>query len=430
MINRLIDIFESYNSILILGFGREGKSTYRFIRKFLPEKEIAISDKNERIAFDPDLVEDKLVTIYTGTDYQKNLDQYDIIIKSPGVKLEIKEIHGKLSSQTDMFLEAFGDQVIGVTGTKGKSTTASMIEHILRSDGRSVHLIGNIGVPSFEIAESIVPNDIIVYELSAHQLEYSNHSPKIAVLLNIFPEHLDYFGTFEKYKDAKLNICSNSIVEWHVIAPSSLQKYLKCRAEVSFIDADILDDTVEIPVVGDHNRNNAEFAIKAVSFFGIQRKDAIGYLSNFSSLPHRLQYLGNFGGVNFINDSISTIPQSAIAAVKALRKVDILILGGMDRGLDYSKLIDFLKNSKIHTLIFLGNAGNRIYESFFDSNTSINKYLAKDLTEVFEIIRKVAELNDVCLLSPAAASYDQFRNFEHRGDMFQELAANFSKFDN
>lgn len=352
MINRLIDIFESYNSILILGFGREGKSTYRFIRKFLPEKKIAIADKNEQIVFDPELVDDKSVIVYTGSDYINNLNQYEIIIKSPGVKLETNDIQVKLSSQTDMFLEAFGDQIIGVTGTKGKSTTASMIEHIFRSDGRSVHLIGNIGVPSFEIAESIVPDDIIVYELSAHQLEYLDHSPKIAVLLNIFPEHLDYFDTFEKYKDAKLNICFNSIVEGHVIAPYSLQEYLKCRAEVSFIDADILDDTVEIPVVGDHNRNNAEFAIKAVSYFGIQRTDAIGYLSNFSSLPHRLQYLGNFGGVNFINDSISTIPQSAIAAVKALKKVDILILGGMDRGLDYSMLVDFLKKQNPHSDIF------------------------------------------------------------------------------
>lgn len=428
MVNKLIDILSDSDSILILGYGREGRSTYRLIKKYLPNMTIGVADMNTDIANDEVLKADNYCSVFIGDDYQKSINNYDFIVKSPGVKIADSEVKGYLSSQTDIFFAAFSNQIIGVTGTKGKSTTASMIYHILKKAGKSVHLIGNIGTPAFEIAEVITDDDIIVYELSAHQLEYVSHSPHIAVLLNIFPEHLDYFKDYNAYKQAKLNLCAFSKSEDWVIAHNDLRSIIKDNeAKVQYIDNSLQKRTNGLPVVGNHNRVNAEFAIKAVSFFDVKSEEAIQCLMSFKPLPHRLEYLGNYGGVDFINDSISTIPQSTIAAINSLSKVDILILGGFDRRLDYKELVDFIETKEINTIILLGKAGKRIYDNLDKENSSI--LLINSFEDIGHILLEKARLGDVCLLSPAAASYDQFKNFEHRGDKFREIVTAFSKFD-
>ena len=449
MIELLTSLFSNNAKVLILGFGKEGKSTYGFVRKYFPKLKLAIADSNPQIANNNALSNDNKLEIITGSNYLNSLSKFDIIIKSPGVKIgEIRDKDsGKITSQTDLFLQCYANQVIGVTGTKGKSTTASLVKHFLDSAKKKSLLLGNIGVPAFDRIENIENDTIIVYELSAHQLEYLHKSPHIAVLLNIFPEHLDYFNTFDDYKNAKLNICNFQNEDDYLILHNSLfrEKDLPESTPDNYRDRrvynqktvirslDIKSRIIEIPakgtklkienppLVGDHNLINIEVALKAVEIFGIERSVAINSLSSFKGLPHRLENIGIFGGIIFVNDSISTIPESTIAAVNALPEVDTIILGGWDRGLDYKGLIEFLTTSDINNFIFLGKAGDRMYDVFNIKNVK-NLFKADSIESAFKIIAKNAAKGRICLLSPAAASYDQFHNFEHRGDAFRELA--------
>ena len=198
--------------ILILGFGREGKSSLAFIKKYLPHAIVGIADKNESAFKDLNINPDNPVTpnnpkIYFGDNYFDAVNDYDIVLKTPGISLLGKNIDlSKITSQTDLFLEEFHSQIIGITGTKGKSTTSTLIYHLLKESGRDAILAGNIGIPIFDIIERITNKSIIVFELSAHQLQFIHRSPHIGILLNVFEEHLDHFGTFETYRSAKLNI--------------------------------------------------------------------------------------------------------------------------------------------------------------------------------------------------------------------------------
>ncbi len=425
MFELLNSLFQDNRRVLLLGFGKEGRSSYKYIRKFFPELIISIADANESIYDEEILIADKKVEILTGPNYLNSISNYDIIIKSPGVKIHNIDIafNGKITSQTDLFLQCYADRVIGVTGTKGKSTTASLIKHFLDAGNKDSLLLGNIGVPSFDMIGQIRSETIIVYELSAHQLEYIHKSPHISLLLNIFPEHLDYFGSVENYKLAKHNIYKYQDIDDILITHSSLIETISdiVQEQVVVISNQRKFSIPSSPLLGSHNYTNIEFALLAVSLVGVDVNVAISSLAQFKQLPHRLEKVGEFEGVTFVNDSISTVPQSTIAALRAINNVDILILGGYDRSLDYSELVDFVNMSDLQVCIFLGKAGDRIY-SLLNKNSKKQLFKAESLAKVFQIIEEVAQEDSVCLLSPAAASYDQFNNFEHRGDMFKSLA--------
>ena len=209
MINNLIQYLKD-KKILILGFGREGKSTYQFIKRHLPEQEVFISDGNSNIAEkNPELLADSKIYIVPEEEYLKNLEQYDVIMKSPGISfkdIDTEPFINKIKSQVELFLEFVDVYTIGVTGTKGKSTTSSLIYHILSKQCEDVHLLGNIGVPIFDEIDLLTKNSIVVMELSSHQLEYTKVSPNIAIVLNLFEEHLDHYKSYEHYINAKLNI--------------------------------------------------------------------------------------------------------------------------------------------------------------------------------------------------------------------------------
>jgi UDP-N-acetylmuramoylalanine--D-glutamate ligase len=320
-------------------------------------------------------------------------------------------------------LKCYASQVVGVTGTKGKSTTVSLITHFLKAVGKKTLLIGNIGVPAFDMIDAIEKDTIIVYELSAHQLEYLHRSPHIAVLLNVFPEHLDYFYSYNNYCKAKFNIYKFQNKEDCLIANESLISKIPDRKH-RFIE--VSHDTYDLkikksPLMGDHNIININAALLAANEVGVSINDAINSLDSFMSLPHRLENIGEFRGITFINDSISTVPESTIAAVKAFGNIDTLILGGYDRRLDYSQLIEFLETSNIRNFIFLGMAGDRMFD-IFGTDTTKRLFKANSIESAFKIIVQNTAKGSICLLSPAAASYDQFHNFEHRGDTFKALA--------
>jgi len=427
MINQLKSFLSKRQKIVLLGFGKEGRSTYKLIRRLFPNLILGIADSNTSLIADEVLIDDPNVVLYLGDDYQSSLSNFDLIIKSPGVKIldMALGLEDKISSQTDLFLQCYSTQTIGVTGTKGKSTTVSLIKHFIDAAGKSSVLIGNIGVPAFDMLDSIDNKTIVVYELSAHQLEFVHCSPHIAVLLNIYPEHLDYFDSFEAYSDAKKNIYKFQKSDDILIINDLLLENIQASGIRSVSMEKQMFDIDKSPLQGKHNRYNIEIALHAVQSAGVNSDIALSSLDSFVGLRHRLEYIGEYGGVRFTNDSISTVPESTIAAVSALGDVDILILGGYDRGLVYDEMIDFLIISKVKMLIFLGKAGARMYNGLINSDKQ--KFIAKDLSDVFNILSNKVGTESTCLLSPAAASYDQFKNFEHRGDIFTNLAKTFRK---
>ena len=413
--------------ILILGFGREGRSTLAFLKKYLPEAVVAVADKNEMDAVQ-----------YFGIGYLEAMYDYDIVIKTPGISLKDFDTKGvEITSQTDLFLSQFHKQTIGISGTKGKSTTTSLIYHLLKSSGHDAILTGNIGIPCFDVMEDIKPDSIVVYELSAHQLEYVHNSPHVGVLLNVFEEHLDHFGSMERYKAAKLNLLrfmstdDTAVIHDSLLndAHSVIANEVKQSSVFSLKDLDGLVDREALPLKGDHNYNNVKAALLACDAYGVDYRELIPYLYSFKPLDHRLEPVGTFDGVTFVNDSISTIPQAAISACQALGRVDFLLLGGFDRGIDYHPLADYLKAHLVPHLLFTGKAGERMMELITKVPEPVKGpalFYYATMEEAFAYLAAHAKNGDVCLLSPAASSYDQYKNFEERGRKFKALAEQFT----
>ena len=402
--------------ILVLGFGREGRSTLRFLNKYLPEAEVAVADKNEMEGVK-----------HYGNQYLEAMYDYDIVIKTPGISLKDFDTKGvEITSQTDLFLSQFHGQTIGVTGTKGKSTTTSLIYHLLKSSGRDAILTGNIGIPCFDVMEDIKPESIVVYELSAHQLEYVHNSPHVGVLLNVFEEHLDHFGSMSRYTMAKLNIMrfmgEDDIAVIHESLLDDAWRLFVNNIVFSLFDISDCVDESALPLKGEHNLLNVKAALLACyAYDETDYREWVPYLYTFKPLEHRLEPVGTFNGLTFYNDSISTIPQATIEACKALGRVDFLLLGGFDRGIDYRPLAEYLKEHPVPYLLFTGKAGERMLELM--DGPALYRY--HNMEEAFAYIAQKAKAGDVCLLSPAASSYDQYKNFEERGAKFKALARAF-----
>ena len=415
--------------ILIAGFGREGKSTLRFLQQYMPDAIVGIADKNESAFQD---VDKERYDLFFGDDYLRAASDYDIVIKTPGISVKDIDIDLSLiSSQTDLFLEAYHNQVVGVTGTKGKSTTSSLIYHLLKESGNDVILAGNIGIPILDCVSDINERTIVVYELSAHQLQFINRSPHVGILLNVFEEHLDHFGTFEKYKDAKVNVlrymddADVAVVNQSIVNSQQLTVAKRCVDFESYDFDDYNIDWNQIPLLGEHNKRNVKAALCACKSYGLPIENLIPHLYTFKSLEHRQEFVGVFNGVKFFNDSISTIPQATIAALQTIKNVNFLLLGGFDRGIDYEPLVTYLKDNVLPCILITGQAGQTINAKLQEAGYKGNVLEYTDMESAFEIIENLAKNGDVCLLSPAAASYDRYKNFEERGRVFKELAKKF-----
>ena len=399
-----------------------------FLQNYMPDAIVGIADKNESAFQD---VDKERYNLYFGDEYLKASLDYDIVIKTPGISVKDVDIDfSKITSQTDLFLEAFHNQVIGVTGTKGKSTTSTLIYHLIKESGNDAILAGNIGIPILDCVNDINERTIIVYELSAHQLQFINRSPHVGILLNVFEEHLDHFGTFEKYKDAKINVLRYMSDDDFAIVNQSMvnsQQSIVTHC-IDFENADFEDYNInweDIPLLGEHNIMNVKAALCACKLCGLSLENIIPHLYTFKSLEHRQEYVGIFKGVKFYNDSISTIPQATIAALKTIKNVNFLLLGGFDRGIDYEPLVTYLKENALPYILITGQAGQTIKNKLQDAeyNGDILEYT--DMESAFEIIGNLAKNGDICLLSPAAASYDRYKNFEERGRIFKEFANKF-----
>lgn len=381
--------------VLIWGFGREGQSTKHFLTR---------------------LCTPASVEVFEGKREGIEEDKYDLIIKSPGIVME--EDNPKYTSQTEIFLKAFRDQTVGITGTKGKSTTSSLLYHVLKSCGKKAILLGNIGEPCLDYYEEIDEETIIVFEMSCHQLAHVDVSPRVAVFLSFFEEHLDYYKTVDKYYAAKSHVTTYQGEEDYFFIGENVPMP-ETKAKTRLITREEVED-FELTVPGEHNRFNAQFVIEiATKVYGLEKEEVLRAFASFKGLPHRLEYIGTKNGIRYYDDSISTIPSATIEALHAIEGAHTVILGGMDRGIDYTLLIDFIKKpeNQIYDYILAYDSGRRIYESV--SELSCTHYV-DDLKKATELAGEITPKGKACLLSPASASYGYFKNFEQRGEMFKE----------
>ena len=392
------DIKERFDDkrILIWGYGREGKSTESFLKAHCSPKSIDIFE-GKRDGFDE--------------------ESYDIIFKSPGIVM--LEDNDRFTSQTEIFLECFRDQTVGITGTKGKSTTSAMLARALSDcTGRNVILLGNIGLPCLDRYDDIDSESIVVFEMSCHQLVNTKVSPHIAVLLNLYEEHLDYYGTMEAYFGAKKNITLHQREGDRLFVGDNVPA-VETAADITVINTEEVGDYI-LKIPGEHNYINAEFVYRiAHDVFGAAGEDIRQSMAQFEGLPHRLQYIGENNGIRFYDDSISTIPHATIAALTALPDTDTVLIGGMDRGIDYDELIGYIKTHPGVKYIFAYETGKRIYD---EVSSCPGCYYEEDLEAAVKRAKELTAPGRICLLSPAAASYGYFKNFEHRGEMFKLYA--------
>jgi len=454
MLEKLLNYLED-KKIVILGFGVEGESSYRFLRNHFPEKNLFIADKNMKLLNNRvDLMEDPYLEVTLGENYLNGIEEYDLILKAPGISLkdvDISKFESKIISQLELFLQYMDVYTIGVTGTKGKSTTSSLMHKILLDQGKDSFLLGNIGEPIFNDIDYIKKDSIVVLELSSHALEFVTKSPNIAILLDIYEEHLDHYKTFEKYVEAKFNVAKfQKESDWFIYNydNDAMNKFGYNHKEndyaVSFYNmpnaknkAYLQDDYIycngkkimycyeKMNLKGLHNINNMMFIFAVCDILNLNFEDAINTIKNFKALEHRMEFIGIINGVEYYNDSIATIPQATMNAVNALKNVNTIIVGGNDRGVDLTELINFLKEQDtIENIICLPKTGEYIKRGL--ENSGKNVVFMENLKDVVKYAMEVTKKNTSCILSPAASSYGYFKNFEERGRLFKEYIMDFA----
>jgi UDP-N-acetylmuramoylalanine--D-glutamate ligase len=438
------------SSVVIVGFGREGRSVLHWLKSAHPDVSVSIADKE--LATAPEY---KDVPIYTGDTYLSRLSDFDTVIRSPGVSPFLPEFvaygkaGGHITSATNIFFSLCPGVTVGITGTKGKSTTSSLIASMAKQEFGDVRLVGNIGTPMLDQLESATAHTVFVIEMSSHQLEDFRYAPHVAVVLGIVPEHMDYYPNFATYVAAKSRLVLRQSKDDFVIydpanqvvagfARKSPAHKVICSASDTGEDSVyirnghvILDDGKKEAVVCrldelilEGNRANIVAAVAGAHALGVSIGHMHDGLRVFAPLPHRLERVGKYRGVEFINDSLATIPEATIHALRTLGPaVKTLIVGGYNRGLSFDALGSFLGETSVATLICFPDTGSLIWSSIpSEAKARITKV---DVTTMEQAVAEAFRLTPpgaICLLSPASASYNLFRDYADRGDQFRRYA--------
>lgn len=423
--------------IAIAGYGVEGKANVAYFSRIYPDAQLTIVDENEALDSAPVGVP----TVF-GPNAFGLLDGFDMVVRTAGLDPKKIKTDGRVWSATNEFFAKCPAPIIGVTGTKGKGTTSSYIASILRAHKKRVHLVGNIGTPALEVLSGVKPDDIVVYELSSFQLWDCERSPETAVVLMIEPDHLDVHASMEEYLAAKSNIrrhqnphqiCwyapGNQYSEW--IAHSNTEGVAKPFGVSGVPDSvyvsggsfwrndDELCTTDAVVLPGEHNITNACAALSAALPYldGDFSKVEAG-LRSFSGLAHRLKYVAEKHGVRYYDDSIATTPGSAIAALQAFDQPKTIILGGSDKGADYTEVVETCRAVNAH-VVAVGKTGERIAELCEENGVTCTRLKANDdMRRIVSVCRDITPAGGVVILSPASASFDQYKNYSDRGDQF------------
>ena len=451
--------------VVLLGFGVEGQATYEFLRARFPNKTIGIADRKPLVdlgvapALLSRLEQDRNLLLHCGENYLDSLRSYELIVKTPGIAKTnptlgaVVERGALLTSHMEIFFELYDSRrVIAVTGTKGKSTTTSLVYKLAGEGGLDVILAGNIGDPPLLHLDQATDKTVFVLELSSYQLEPLRRSPHIAVLLNIVPEHLDYHASFAEYASAKENITrfqdSSDFLVYNSdftlpteiadrsrarVVPFSVKRSLDfgCYLEddrIVFADGHMQKEilrTTDIPLIGAFNVQNVCAAVATVGMAGASTETMADSVRSFKPLPHRLEYIGEYNGIRFYNDSISTVPESALSALEALgADVQTMILGGHERHLDYADFARELLRSNVENLILFSPTGERMWEAVQSAaGDGINSLTAFPVETMEEAVRVAFEKTvraRICLLSPASPSFGKFKDYRERGDIFRK----------
>jgi len=411
--------FLGADSAIILGYGKEGEVVKEYLRKNFPDLKIGIGDAKDDVNY---------------LEKQKN---YDIAVRSPGIAKENLKI--PYTTATNIFFSYVrqipGIKIIGVTGTKGKSTTASLIYHILKKAGRKAELLGNIGTPMLSaVMGRTKKNTIFVLELSSYQLDDIKFSPDVAVVTSLFPEHMDYHFNIKNYYEAKKNIIKyQGPDDIFVFNPKDkkMKSWIKhgpggTRAkQTPFLSEKFLEG-VNLPLLGEHNKENIRAAITAVKYFDIPDDIIKKAIESFKPLPHRLEFVAEFKGIKFYDDAISTTPESTITALKSLAKVGTIFLGGQDRGYKFSNLEKMIKKYGIKNIVLFPDSGKKIIKS----RKGLNVLETKSMEEAVKFAYKYTPKGEICLLSCASPSYSVWKDFEEKGDQFKFWVKYFSELKN
>lgn len=417
-----------HKQVCILGFGKEGRASYDALRTYAPHAAVTVADGN------PDVTVPDGLPVISGDGYLEKLSGFDAIIKSPGIPWHPpKELAGRVTSATEIFLDSLphGTRVVGITGTKGKSTTSNLIYQVLKSGGLHAILAGNIGEPMLGFLPEADEKTIFVLELSSYQLETLRVSPQVAVVTSFFPDHLDYHGSLEDYYLAKTNIARYQHPEDIVFYNPS---YKECRtiAELSagtketFTPEDYPGHGNEA-VKGSQNLSNLAAAFKVARYFGIPAGEAVKALEAATGLPHRQEVVGTIHGIKWIDDSAATTPQSTLAALETLAdETDTIIVGGMDRDYDFSTLGTALAAAPIAHIVLFPDTGEKIRQAIEATPGHGKKayFATSSMDEAVAYALKHTAPGRTCLLSSGSPSYNLFKNYPDRARAFREAINN------
>ncbi|MBQ1049659.1 UDP-N-acetylmuramoyl-L-alanine--D-glutamate ligase [Micromonospora sp. C51] len=431
--------------VAVWGAGREGRAAVTAIAAHGPADLVAVDDSANFLSLPWDGPLAEAAPLVTGDEGFARLAAADVVVRSPGVPqthpwlMELRRQGATVTQGTSLWMADHGDRTIGVTGSKGKSTTSSLIHHLLTAVDRPNVFGGNIGVPTLDLPEA----ELYVLELSSYQCSDLTDSPRVAVVTALFPEHLDAHGGEREYYRDKLNLLAYGprtvVVNG---ADPRLAFELGDRAAVRAGTADSInvatgpDGTpwfhrvdqplfprAVLPLVGRHNESNLCVALAVLDALGIdlvERKDALAVaVAEFQGLAHRLTEIPDRSGLTFVDDTLATSPYAAIHAIDAYDGRPLtVIVGGNDRGVDYTPLREHLAEREL-TVIGIPDSGPRIVGAL-DGLPKVRTELVDDLAAAVQLARQVTPAGGVVLLSPAAPSYGRFRNFEHRSEVFAE----------
>jgi len=408
--------------IAIAGYGLEGEQNYQYFNT--PDNDVVIVDEKDTPT--RPLPVDAMTILGEGA-FEK-LNGFDMVVRTAGLAPHKIKTDGRIWSATNEFFSSCPVPIIGVTGTKGKGTTSSLIASILEAAGKTVHLVGNIGVPALTELPNIQQDDIVVFELSSFQLWDLERSPHVAVVLGIEPDHLDVHRDMQDYVAAKANITThqsatdllvfnqNNDIASGIAETSEAQRVPYPMNMTDFADA--------LVIPGAHNVENASAAIAAVSEYVTDLEIIRKGLASFTGLPHRIKFVREVNGVKFYDDSYSSAPTASLAALKSFEGVRVILLGGFEKGADFTELASYIAANQSVKVVVYGAIKNRIVANLREQSVEDSRIRLFETTNFEDIVKAAADWsapNGVVLLSPGCASFDMFRNFTDRGEQFIQI---------
>lgn len=445
----------SKKRIAILGFGIEGIALANFLVDKVASITVFDQKSQELLLADDNPSLQKVILdqrIVKNLNFDINvlpIDDFDVIFRSPAIyfdhpKLVEARSRGiEVSSQIKLFFELCSCKIIGVTGTKGKGTTASLIFSMLEKAGFKTYLAGNIGYPAITLIPELKKDDFVILELSNFQLADLNQSPYISVVTNIGIDHLDYHKTAAEYVEAKFNILKyqtfsdyavlNENSTFQDLTSSKARKLFFSRRPSDTSDAYLEDGQVllrdggvvcgeeEIRLVGKHNLENIAAASLVARILNIPVSIIKNAATDFNGLPYRLQLIREIRGKRFINDSFATNPGPTMAAIESFAQEKVLILGGSSKNADFAELAQTIAKNRVKAVILIGVEGTRIGQALKENGYAGIIMPEKSLEEAVSRANSLANSGEIIIFSPACASFDMFKNYKDRGEKFNQI---------